>query len=160
MKLTPQEILSQTFTAKFKGLDPVEVKNFLLKTNALALAVGVIIGGAVGKVVSSLVNDILMPPIGLILGKVDFSNLFINLGPMSYATLDEAKKAGAPTLNVGLFVNAIIDFVIIAFCVFMITKLAMKPEPAPPGPAMKDCPQCGESILAAAKRCKHCTSAV
>ncbi len=135
-------------------------KEFLLKTNALALAIGVIIGGAVGKVVSSLVNDILMPPIGQVLGNVDFSSLFITLGTTQYATLAEAKAAGAATINYGSFLNTIIDFVIVAFCIYMITKIAMKPAPVPPGPDMKDCPQCGESILARAKRCKHCTSAV
>ena len=134
-------------------------KDFLLSTNALALAVGVIIGGAVGKVVGSLVKDILMPPLGLILGKVDFSNLFINLGG-DYATLAEAQKAGAPTLNLGLFLNSIVDFVIIAFCVYMIAKVAMKPAPALPGPAMKDCPQCAEKVLASAKKCRYCTSAL
>ena len=132
-------------------------KEFLLQTNALALAIGVIIGGAVGKVVGSLVKDILMPPLGLILGKVDFSNLFINLGG-NYATLAEAQAAGAPTLNLGLFFNAIVDFVIIAFCIYMIAKVAMKPAPAPPGPAMKDCPMCAEKVLAAAKKCRYCAS--
>ena len=135
-------------------------KEFLLSTNALALAIGVIIGGAVGKVVGSLVKDILMPPLGLILGKVDFSNLFINLGAMKYATLAEAQAAGAPTLNLGLFLNSVVDFVIIAFCVYMIAKVAMKPTPAPPGPAMKDCPQCAEKVLTSAKKCRYCTSAL
>jgi large conductance mechanosensitive channel len=135
-------------------------KEFLLSTNALALAIGVIIGGAVGKVVASLVKDILMPPLGLILGKVDFSNLFINLGATKFATLAEAQAAGAPTLNLGLFLNSIVDFVIIAFCVYMIAKIAMKPAPAPPGPAMKDCPQCAEKVLASAKKCRYCTSAL
>ncbi len=134
-------------------------KEFLLQTNALALAIGVIIGGAVGKVVGSLVKDILMPPIGLILGKVDFSNLFISLGG-SYETLAEAQKAGAPTLNVGLFLNSVVDFVIIAFCIYMIAKVAMKPAPAPPGPEMKDCPQCAEKVLASAKKCRYCASAL
>jgi large conductance mechanosensitive channel len=135
-------------------------KDFLLQTNALALAIGVIIGGAVGKVVSSLVNDLLMPPLGLLLGNVDFSNLFLNLGSTAYETLAEARKAGAPTINYGLFINTIIDFVIIAFCIYMITKMAMRPSPAPAGPPMKTCPQCAETILAAAKRCRHCTSTV
>ena len=135
-------------------------KEFLLKTNALALAVGVIIGGAVGKVVSSLVNDVLMPPLGLLLGNVDFANLFINLGSTSYATLEEARKAGAPTLSYGVFINTVVDFVIVAFCVYTITKIAMKPAPAPAGPAMKQCPQCAEMILQTAKKCRYCASAV
>ena len=137
-----------------------EFKECLLKTNALALAVGVIIGGAVGKVGAALVNDILMPPLGLVLGNVDFSNLFLNLSGVSYSTLEEAKKAGAATLNYGLFINTVVDFVIVAFCVFAITKIAMRPAPAPAGPPMKECPMCGESILKVAKRCRHCTSTV
>jgi large conductance mechanosensitive channel len=135
-----------------------EFKEFLLKTNALALAVGVIIGAAVGKVVSSLVADILMPPIGLLVGNLDFSSLFLNLSATDYATLEEAKKAGAPTLNYGQFINTIIDFVIIAFCVFVITKIAMRPSPAPAGPPVKECPQCCESIAKAAKKCRYCGS--
>ena len=135
-------------------------KEFLLKTNALALAIGVIIGGSIGKVVSSLVNDILMPPIGQLLGNVDFSNLFFTLGTTQYKSIAEAKAAGAATVNIGLFINAVIDFIIIAFCIYMITKVAMKETPAPPGPDMKECPQCAESILAKAKRCKFCTSSV
>src|SRR5713101_7357700 len=130
-------------------------RQFLLQTNALALAVGVIIGGAVGKVVSSLVNDVLMPPIGLFVGNVDFGNLFINLGSSSFATLAEAQKAGAPTLNYGLFFNSVVDFVIVAFCIYLITKMALKPPPAVAGPPMKECPQCGESVLAAAKKCRY-----
>jgi large conductance mechanosensitive channel len=138
-----------------------DFKDFLLKTNALALAVGVIIGAAVGKVVSSLVTDILMPPIGKMLGGIDLSNFFINLGPGTYNTLAEAKAAGAATINYGVFVNAIIDFLIIAFCVYMISKIALKPEPPPPpGPPTKACPQCSETILASAKKCKWCTSPV
>jgi len=137
-----------------------EFKDFLLKTNALALAVGVIIGAGIGKVVSSLVNDVLMPPIGLLLGNVDFSNLFINLGSTPYTSLAEAQKAGAPTLNYGLFLNAIVDFAIVAFCIFLITKIAMRPAPTPPGPAMKGCSQCGEQVLFVAKKCRYCTSPV
>jgi large conductance mechanosensitive channel len=135
-------------------------KDFLLQTNALALAIGVIIGGAAGKVVSSVVNDMLMPPIGLLLGNVDFSNLFINLSTTQYATLAEAQTAGVPTIRYGLFLNTMVDFVIVAFCVFMIGRIFMKPAPPPAGPAMKECPQCGEQILAKAKKCRHCTSAV
>ena len=135
-----------------------EFKEFLLKSNALALAVGVIIGAAVGKVVSSLVNDILMPPIGLLLGNVDFSNLFLNLSSNHYATIEEAKKAGAPTLNYGIFINSIIDFMIVSFCIFLITKIAMRPAPAPPAPPTKECPQCCETILKAAKKCRYCGS--
>jgi large conductance mechanosensitive channel len=133
-------------------------KDFLLKTNALALAIGVIIGAAAGKVVSSLVADILMPPIGLLLGKVDFSSLFINLTGGDYPSLDAAKKAGAATVNYGVFLNAVIDFVIIAFVVYMVSKIAIKP--APPGPAMKACGQCGEQVLEVAKKCRYCTSPV
>jgi large conductance mechanosensitive channel len=133
-------------------------REFLLKTNALALAVGVIIGGAVGKVVASLVSDILMPPIGLLMGNVDFSGLFFNLGAGTYATLEEARAAGAPTLNYGLFINTTVDFIIVAFCVYMITKVAMTPAPAPAGPAMKTCPQCAESVLQAARKCRYCAS--
>jgi large conductance mechanosensitive channel len=124
----------------------------------LALAVGVIIGGAVGKVVSSMVSDLLMPPIGLLVGNLDFSSLFLNLSTTHYATLEEAKKAGAPTLNYGMFLNNVIDFVIIAFCVFMITKIAMRPGPAAPAPQTKECPQCCESIAKAAKKCRYCAS--
>jgi len=135
-----------------------DFKEFLLKSNALALAVGVIIGGAIGKVVSSIVNDILMPPIGLMLGNIDFSNLFLNLSTTHFTTLDEAKKAGAPTLNYGLFINTMIDFMIISFCIFLITKIAMRPVPAPPAPPTKECPQCCEPIARAAKKCRFCGS--
>lgn len=137
-----------------------EFKDFLMKTNALALAIGVIIGAAAGKVVTSLVSDILMPPLGLLLGKVDFSGLFLNLGATSFATLDEARKAGAPTLNYGLFINTIVDFVVVAFCVFMIMKVAIRPAAAPTAPTMKTCPQCAESVLPAAKKCRYCHSQV
>jgi large conductance mechanosensitive channel len=135
-------------------------KEFLLKTNALALAIGVIIGGAIGKVVSSLVNDIIMPPIGMLLGGVDMSSLFVTLGKTQYKTIEEAKAAGAATINYGNFLNSVVDFVIIAFCIYMITKIAMKPAPAPPPPPMKECPQCAESIPAKAKKCRYCTSPV
>jgi len=107
-----------------------------------------------------VVNDLLMPPIGLLLGNVDFSNLFVTLNGAHYATLAEANAAGAPTLRYGVFLNTVVDFVIVAFCIYMIGRIAMKPSPAPAGPPMKECPQCGEQILAKAKKCRYCTSTV
>jgi large conductance mechanosensitive channel len=138
-----------------------EFKAFVMRGNVLDLAVGVIIGAAFGKIVASLVDDILMPPIGRALGHVDFSNLFINLSETPYGSLADAKKAGAATLNYGLFLNTIINFLIVAFCVFLIIQLVNRwvNKPAPPGPATtKDCPQCAMSIPIAARRCGHCTS--
>jgi large conductance mechanosensitive channel len=126
------------------------------------LAVGVIIGAAFGKIVSSGVDDILMPPIGRLLGHVNFTDLFINLsdkGP--FTTLDDAKKAGAPTLNYGVFLNTVINFLIVAFCVFIIIQIIHKwtNKPAPPAaPTTKDCPQCAMTIPIAAKKCGHCTT--
>jgi len=138
-----------------------EFKAFVMRGNVLDLAVGVIIGAAFGKIVSSLVDDILMPPIGKLLKGVDFSNLFFALDGKLYASLVDAKKAGAPTLNYGVFLNAIINFLIVAFCIFIIIQLidhwVNKPAPSAP-PATKDCPQCAMSIPIAAKRCGHCTS--
>ena len=138
-----------------------EFKAFVMRGNVLDLAVGVIIGAAFGKIVSSLVDDILMPPIGRALNHVDFSNLFVNLGDKPFDTLADAKKVGAPTLNYGVFLNTIINFVIVAFCVFLIIQLVNHwvNKPAPPGPpTTKDCPQCAMSIPIAAKRCGYCTS--
>ena len=138
-----------------------EFKAFVMRGNVLDLAVGVIIGAAFGKIVSSLVDDILMPPIGKLLKGVDFSNLFFALDSKSYASLADAKKAGAPTLNYGVFLNAIINFLIVAFCVFIIIQLVNHwvNKPAPPAPpTTKDCPQCAMAIPIAAKRCGHCTS--
>lgn len=136
-------------------------KEFAMRGSVVDLAVGVIIGAAFGKVISSAVDDIIMPPIGLLIGKVDFSNLFVNLGEARYPTIAAAKAAGQPTLNYGVFITNIINFLIIAFCVFLIVQLfhkyLMKPAPAPP-PAVKDCPQCAMSIPIAAKKCGHCTS--
>ena len=138
-----------------------EFKAFVMRGNVLDLAVGVIIGAAFGKIVSSLVDDILMPPIGKLLKGVDFSNLFFALDGKLYASLVDAKKAGAPTLNYGVFLNAIINFLIVAFCIFIIIQLVdhwlNKPAPSAP-PTTKDCPQCAMSIPIAAKRCGHCTS--
>lgn len=140
-----------------------EFKAFIMRGNVLDLAVAVIIGGAFGTIVNSLVNDILMPPIGLILGKVDFSNLFLSLSSQTFASLADAKKAGAPTINYGLFLNAVISFLIVAFAIFMVVKSANKlqkpKEEAPPAPpSAKDCPYCFSSIPIKASRCPHCTS--
>jgi large conductance mechanosensitive channel len=136
-----------------------EFKTFLMRGNVLDLAIGIIIGGAFGKIVASLVGDILNPIIGLALGKVDFSNLFVALNGQSYATIADAKKAGAPTINYGLFINTVIEFVIVAFVIFMIIKQVNRFRPAPPAaPATKECPECRSTIAAGAKRCPQCTS--
>jgi large conductance mechanosensitive channel len=141
-----------------------EFKQFAMRGNVIDMAVGVIIGGAFGKIVSSFTNDVLMPPIGLLLGKVDFSNLFVSLSSSSYPTLAEAKKAGAATLNYGLFINTIIDFLIIAFVLFLMIREINKllaPKPVPPGePTTKECPYCLSQIAIKATRCAHCTSQI
>jgi len=140
-----------------------EFKEFAMRGNVLDLAVGVIIGAAFGKIVSSLVDDILMPPIGKVLGHMDFSNLFINLSETSYPTIAAAKAAGSPTLNYGIFLNAIINFLIVAFAVFLLVRTVnrwtVKPAPAA-APTTKDCPQCAMPVPVAAKKCGHCTSAL
>jgi large conductance mechanosensitive channel len=138
-----------------------EFKQFALKGNVIDLAVGVIIGGAFGKIVSSLVEDIIMPPIGRLLGHVDFSNLFISLNGKHYDTLAAAKAAGAPTLNYGLFLNNIVNFAIVAFSIFLIVqqvnRWTKEPEVAA-APTTKECPECAMSIPIKAKRCPHCTT--
>ena len=142
-----------------------DFKTFILRGNMMDLAIGIILGGAFGAIIKSLVEDVLMPPIGLALGKTDFRGLFMVLkegtAPGPYASLAAAKAAGAVTLNYGLFFTAIVNFLIIGFCIFLIVrwlnKLMPKPAPAPAVP-MKDCPFCLSSIPAAAKRCPHCTS--
>jgi large conductance mechanosensitive channel len=138
-----------------------EFKEFAMRGSVLDLAVGVILGAAFGKIVGSMVDDILMPPIGRLLGKVDFSNLFINLSDKSFDTLAAAKAAGAPTLNYGNFINTVINFVIVAFCIFLVVRSVNKWLPKPPAPVTtKDCPQCAMPIPIGAKKCGHCTSAV
>jgi large conductance mechanosensitive channel len=138
-----------------------EFKEFAMRGNVVDLAVGVIIGAAFGKIVSSLVEDVLMPPIGRLLGRVDFSGLFISLDGKTYETLKLAKEASAPTLNYGIFLNTLINFLIVAFCVFLVVKqinrFAAKPAPAAAA-TTKDCPQCAMAIPLAAKRCGHCTT--
>ncbi len=142
-----------------------EFKKFAIQGNAIDLAVGLVIGAAFGKIVSSLVEDIIMPPIGLLLGKVDFSSLFISLTGAHYDSIAQAKAAGAPTLNIGLFLNTVINFLIIAFAIFLviqqINRLKRQPAPAPAGPpTTKACPYCCSTIPLPATRCPHCTSDV
>jgi len=138
-----------------------EFKEFAMRGNVVDLAVGVIIGAAFGKIVSSLVEDVIMPPIGQLLGHVNFSGLFINLSGKTYETLEAAKAAGAPTLNYGIFLNNVINFLIVAFAVFLVVhqvnRWTRKLE-APAAPTTKDCPQCALAIPLAAKRCGHCTT--
>jgi len=140
-----------------------EFKEFAMRGNVLDMAVGIIIGASFGKIVSSLVDDILMPPIGRALGRVDFSNLFVNLSSTSFPTIEAAKRAGQPTLNYGLFLNTVINFLIVAFAVFLLVRAVnrwlMKPAPAA-APTTRDCPQCAMPIPVAAKKCGHCTSVV
>ena len=138
-----------------------EFKQFIMRGNVLDLAVAVIIGAAFGKIVTSFVNDVLMPPIGLVLGKVDFSNLFIDLSGQSHPSVAAAKAAGAATINYGVFLNTIIDFLIVAVVIFLIVqqanRLSRKPAPAA-APTTKDCPYCATAIPIPAKRCPNCTS--
>jgi large conductance mechanosensitive channel len=139
-----------------------EFKDFAMKGNVLDMAIGVIIGGAFGKIVSSLVSDVMMPPIGLLLGKVDFSSLFINLSGTPQPSLTAAKAAGAPTINYGVFLQATFDFIIIAFVIFILVKQVNRlKKPAPTAaPTTKDCPQCLSTIPLKATKCAHCTSNV
>lgn len=137
-----------------------EFKEFAMKGNVFDMAVGIIIGAAFGKIVTSFVSDILMPPLGLLLGNVDFTNIFVDLSGQHLPTLDAAKKAGAATLNYGIFINTIIDFLLVAFAVFLLVKQVnkLKRKPAPTDPTTKDCPYCASAIPLAASRCPHCTS--
>lgn len=139
-----------------------EFKEFALRGNVLDMAVGIIIGAAFGKIVTVFVSDVLMPPVGLLIGKVDFSNLFISLTGKSYNTIAEAKAAGAATINYGVFINTVLDFVIVAFAVFLfirqINRLKRQEEAPPPAPATKECPFCISAIPLKATRCPQCTS--
>lgn len=138
-----------------------EFKEFAMKGNVVDLAVGVIIGGAFGKIISSLVNDIIMPLVGLLLGKVDFSNLFFALDGKTYKTLKEAKDVGVATLNYGTFLNNVIDFLIIAFSIFIVVKQLnrfSKKKEKPSVPSTKKCNYCCSEIPIEATRCPHCTS--
>jgi large conductance mechanosensitive channel len=138
-----------------------EFKEFAMRGNVVDMAVGIIMGAAFGKIVTSFVNDILMPPLGVILGKMDFSNLFINLTEKSYGTLAEAKAAGAATLNLGVFINTVIDFVLVAFAIFLLVKQVNRLKRQPEVSAVattKECLFCMSTILVKATRCPHCTS--
>ena len=139
-----------------------EFKEFAMRGNVIDMAVGIIIGAAFGKIVTSFVKDVIMPPIGLLTGGVDFSSLFINLSGTSYATLADAQKAGAATINYGTFINTVLDFVIVAFAIFIVIKQInrLKKEPPPADPTTKDCPECLSTIPIKAKKCAHCTSEV
>jgi len=138
-----------------------DFKEFAVRGNIVDMAVGIVLGASFGGIVTSLVNDVLMPPIGLVLGKVDFSNLFISLTGRHFDSVAAAKSAGAATLNYGLFLNTIINFTIVAFAMFLIVRQVNKlrqPAPAPAAPAVKSCAFCCSDIPIAATRCPHCTS--
>jgi large conductance mechanosensitive channel len=139
-----------------------EFKEFAMRGSVVDLAVGVVIGAAFGKIVTSLVDDVIMPPLGRIVGKVDFSSLFFSLDGKHYDTLALAKTAAAPTVNYGLFLNNVVNFLIVAFAIFIVVqqmnRLTKKPAPAAAAPTTKPCPQCTTEIPLAARRCPHCTS--
>lgn len=138
-----------------------EFKTFAMRGNILDMAVGIVLGASFGGIVTSLVNDVLMPPIGLVLGRVDFSNLFVSLTRRHFDTVAAAKAAGAATLNYGLFLNTIINFVIVAFAMFLLVRQVNRfagPAPAAAAPATKTCAYCCSQIPAGATRCPHCTS--
>jgi large conductance mechanosensitive channel len=144
-----------------KGIAGVlnEFKEFSLKGNVLDLAIAFIIGTAFGRIITSLVNDIIMPPFGLLLGKVDFTNLYINLSGKTYASFADAKTAGAATINYGTFLNTVIDFIIVSFVLFLFLKpLNRVRRQAPAAPTTKECPYCFSTIPIKAVRCPQCTS--
>lgn len=137
-----------------------EFKEFAVKGSVVDLAVGIIIGAAFGGIVNSFVKDIIMPPIGLLLGKVNFTDMFINLSGVRYASLAEAQAAGAPTINYGVFINTVINFLIVAFVLFLVIRWInrTKKAPEPEVPNTKDCPFCRTPISKEATRCPACTS--
>lgn len=138
-----------------------EFKEFALRGNVLDMAVGIIIGAAFGKIITSFVKDVLMPPLGMMLGQVDFANLFIDLSGQSYATLAEAQEAGAATINYGVFINTVVDFLLVALAIFLLIRQVnrmMRKETPPPPPNSKDCPFCLSKVAIKASRCAFCTS--
>jgi large conductance mechanosensitive channel len=145
--------------AIMEGIVFKEFKEFALRGNVLDMAVGIIIGAAFGKIITSLVNDVIMPPIGLILGNVNFADLFVSLNRNHYATLAAAKAASAPTINYGMFLNNVLDFTIVAFVMFMMIRWFNRLVPAP-AKTTRECPFCASEIPLKATRCAHCTSEV
>jgi len=139
-----------------------EFREFAMRGNVVDMAVGIIVGAAFGKIVTSLVNDVIMPPIGMLLGGADFSNLFLNLSGGDYPSLAAAQDAGAATLNYGVFLNTILDFVIVAFALFLVIKQMNRLRRAEPAsaPTTRDCPRCLSKIALKASRCAYCTSEV
>ena len=137
-----------------------EFRDFAMRGNVVDMAVGIILGVAFGKIVSSIVADIIMPPIGVLMGGVAFSDIYINLTSTAYESLAAAKEAGAATINIGVFVNTVIDFVIVAFAIFIVIKQMnrLKKAPPPADPTTKDCPRCLMSVPLAATKCGHCTA--
>lgn len=137
-----------------------EFKAFAIQGNVFDMAIGFIIGAAFSKIISSLVGDVLMPPLGLLIGNVDFSNLYINLSGQPYATLAEAKAAGAPVMSYGVFINTVIDFIVVAVVIFILVKQInrLKIRPAPVATDTKDCPYCLSNVPLKASRCAHCTA--
>ncbi len=137
-----------------------EFKEFAMRGNVLDMAVGIIVGAAFGQIVNSFVQDVMMPPIGRLVGQVDFSNLFVTLTGQHYDTVDAAKAAGAATLNYGIFLNTVINFLIVAFAVFLLVRQVnrLMPKPAPAAPTTRDCPYCLSAVPMKATKCAHCTS--
>lgn len=137
-----------------------DFKAFAVRGNVVDMAVGIIIGAAFGKIIDSAVKDVIMPPIGQILGGVDFKQLYINLGDKPYETLELAEKAGAPLIKYGAFINTMVDFTIVAFVIFVMVRMInnLKKQPAPADPTTKECPHCLSAIPIKATRCAHCTS--
>ncbi len=139
-----------------------EFKEFAMRGNVVDLAVGLVMGAAFGKIVASLVADVLMPPIGLLLGSVDFTNLFVSLKGQALPTLAAAKAAGMVTLNYGVFIQTVVDFLIVSFAIFLLirqmNRLMLKPAAATPAPTTKECPFCLSAIALKATRCAHCTA--
>ncbi len=137
-----------------------EFKEFVMRGNVVDMAVGIILGAAFGKIVGSFVEDILMPPLGRLIGKVDFANRFISLSGQPYDTLAAAKAAGAATLNYGIFLNTVINFLIVAFAIFLFVRQVnrLKKQPVPAAATTKDCPYCLSAVALNATRCAHCTS--